>query len=54
MSIAFPNSTANGPALEDVIYRIDLSGATAPEVYIPTTDGGGADTGCQDHKSSRR
>ena len=41
MSVALPNSTANDPALEDVIYRIDLLSAATPEVFIDTTDGGG-------------
>ncbi len=41
ISIAEPNSAAFDTTLEDVIYRVDLSGATAPVVYIDTTDVGG-------------
>ena len=41
VSIDEPNSVASDSALEDVIYRVDLSGATAPVVYIDTTDTGG-------------
>jgi hypothetical protein len=38
MSIAVPNTVAADDTLEDVIYRIDLSGSTPPVVYIDTTD----------------
>jgi autotransporter-associated beta strand protein len=38
VSVEQPNSVALDTTLEDVIYRIDLSGATSPVVYIDTTD----------------
>ena len=41
MAVEFPNTTANDPNLQDVIYRVTLSGTTPPEVFIPTTDVGG-------------